>query len=270
MSTIVFDQPHSQRYMKAMAEYLKFVLPELRASRRLETALDSGCGIGLFSDLLQRSGFQVKGFDGRHQNVEEARRRFPTIPFETINVESPEVTQLGHFDLVLCLGLLYHLENPFRALRNLSALAKEVIMLQSVCAPSEQPLLLLRDECRGEDQGLNYVALYPTESALVKMCYRAGFPFVYRSLRLPEHEDFRTNHRRKQFRKVLLASRTPLDSRNFLLVAEPRNTLDPWNTAWGTVEHLFAQARWFAGKPWPDKVRLARRFLGKSDSRRAI
>ena len=264
MSTIVFDQPHAQRLMKAMAEYLQFVLPELRANSRLETALDSGCGIGLFSDLLQRSGFQVKGFDGRHQNVEEARRRFPTIPFETINVESPEVTQLGHFDLVLCLGLLYHLENPFRALRNLSALAKEVIMLQSVCAPSEQPLLLLRDECRGEDQGLNYVAFYPTESALVKMCYKAGFPFVYRSLPLPEHEDFRANHRRKQFRTVLLASRTSLDSPNVLLMPEPRNVRDPWNTAWGRVESLFSQAAWFASKPWPDKVRLARRFLGRS------
>jgi SAM-dependent methyltransferase len=268
MSAIIFDQPHSQRYMKAMADFLQWVLPELGARNQLVTALDSGCGIGLLADHLQRSGLQVKGFDGRQENVQEARRRFPTIPFKTANVESPEVTGLGHFDLVLCFGLLYHLENPFAALRNLHVLTKQVLLLQSICTPWGQPILMLRDECRGEDQGLNYVAFYPSESALVKMCYKVGFPFVYRSLRLPDHEDFRATRRRKQFRTILSASKRPLDSPSFSLLAEPTNPLlEPWNTAWGTVAEVLARAVRFAGKPWPAKMKLARRFLGKIDSR---
>jgi hypothetical protein len=189
------------------------------------------------------------------------------IPFETANVESPEVTRLGHFDLVVCFGLLYHLENPFQALRNLYALTNDVLLLQSICTPHGQPVLVLRDEGRSQDQGLNYVAFYPSESALVKMCYRAGFPFVYRSLRLPEIEDFRASRSRKRLRTVLSASRRPLDLPNFLLVSEPLNGPDPWNTAWPDVEGLFARAARFVRKPWPDKVGSARRFLGRGDSR---
>jgi hypothetical protein len=198
--------------------------------------------------------------------VEEARRRFPTISFETADVERAEVTRLGHFDLVLCFGLLYHLENPFAALRNLCALTKQVLLLQSICTPCRQPILALRDECGGEDQGLNYVAFYPSESALVKMCYKAGFAFVYRSRWLPDHPDFRASRRRKELRTILFASRMPLKSPNFSLLAERINPLlDPWNTAWGAVEEVLVRAARFAGKPWSDKVASARRFLARSN-----
>jgi hypothetical protein len=151
----------------------------------------------------------------------------------------------------------------------LYALTKEVLLLESMCTPWELPILVLRDECEGEDQGLNYVAFRPTESALVKMCYKAGFPFVYRSLRLPEHEDFRPSRQRQRLRSVLSASRTPLESPDFVIVPEPVNGPDPWSTAWGRVVAPFALARWFLRKPWPEKIELARRFLGKTNSGRA-
>ena len=43
------------------------------------------------------------------------------------NVEDPQVRELGASDLVLCPGLLYHLENPFQAIRNLHALTARIL-----------------------------------------------------------------------------------------------------------------------------------------------
>jgi len=49
----------------------------------------------------------------------------------------------------------------------------------------------LLDEGSSKDQGLDFVAFYPTEECLVKMLYRSGFPFVYLFQRLPEHALYR-------------------------------------------------------------------------------
>jgi len=65
--------------------------------------------------------------------VTEARRRFPHIPFEQADVEERAILELGKFDLVLCFGLLYHLENPLLAIRNLRGLTEKCLLVK-VCA----------------------------------------------------------------------------------------------------------------------------------------
>ena len=62
------------------------------------------------------------GVDGRQENVEEAQRRFPQIPFRICNAQESALRDLGRFDLVFCFGLLYHLENPLIAIRQLCAM----------------------------------------------------------------------------------------------------------------------------------------------------
>jgi hypothetical protein len=79
------------------------------------------------------------------------------------------ILQLGWFDLVLCFGLLYHLENPLRAIRHLRGLTEKCLLLESMCLPEEKPSMLLREEPRQEDQSLTDVACYPSEGSLVKM-----------------------------------------------------------------------------------------------------
>jgi orotate phosphoribosyltransferase len=62
---------------------------------RLKNAADAGCGVGFFSQTLAECGLNVCGFDGREENVAEARRRFPQIPFEQADKE------LGRWEVVL-------------------------------------------------------------------------------------------------------------------------------------------------------------------------
>jgi FkbM family methyltransferase len=166
---------------------------------------------------------------------------------------------LGVFDIVLCCGLLYHLENPFAALRNLYALTGRVLLIESMIVASTSPIASLIDEGQGEDQGLNYIAFVPSESCLTKMLYRTGFPYVYAVTTLPEHEDFRETRVSRQQRTILVAAKVPLQSLLLQAIPEPI-TKDPWLKPWGWQVERIGN---FLRKPWREKM-LTARFRFKS------
>lgn len=234
-----FDTEFTQNYTRVRQAFISEFLDAIAGSVSLQSAIDVGCGVGYFSKYLSERGFQVVAVDGRDENVKEGQRRNPKITFYVRDVEDPTLPALGVFDLALCVGLLYHLENPFRAIRNLQALTGKVLIIESMCAPGPEPGLLMLDEGQEDDQGLNFIALYPTESCLVKMLYRAGFPFVYRFDRLPRDPQFTTTVSRKRSRTFLAASRIELSVPNLRLAKEPirwsAGSSDPWTTVFAKV-----------------------------------
>ena len=191
-------------------EFLQHTLADLIPRYGLRTAMDVGCGVGYFSNFLARMGLNVAAFDGRDENVIEARNRYPDIAFERYDIEDARLSELEPRDFVLCFGLLYHLENPFRAIRNLSSLTKKFLIIESMIAPYLSPSAVLIDEAKSIDQALSYIALVPSEACLVKMLYGAGFPHVYRAAKLPNHEDFKATLGHKRRRTILVASKSRL------------------------------------------------------------
>src|SRR5712672_4837381 len=83
-----FDQRHYVKLIRARGETIRRVVAELRQELGLASAVDAGCGVGFFSQILQECGLSVRGFDGRAANVAEARARFAPIPFEQGDIES--------------------------------------------------------------------------------------------------------------------------------------------------------------------------------------
>ena len=90
-----FDQRHYLRLINARGETIRSVVAELKGALGLTTALDAGCGVGFFAQILQECGLSVGAFDGRTENVTEARRRFPEIRFEQGDIENPGILALG-------------------------------------------------------------------------------------------------------------------------------------------------------------------------------
>lgn len=210
-----FDQKEYRKLIEARGETLRHTVCKLRPALGLANAVDAGCGVGFFSQVLTDCGLDACGFDGRAENVAEACNRFPQIPFAQGDVQDRAITQLGNFDLVVCFGLLYHLENPLQAIRNLRELTEKCLLVESMCLPEDRPSMLLRTEPRQGDQSLTEMACYPSEAGLVKMLYRAGFRAVYRIMPLPDHDDFRETPEHLRRRTVLLASFEPIDMAGF-------------------------------------------------------
>lgn len=223
-----FDSEQTQTYTRVRQAIISQFLDAIRGKVKLQSAVDVGCGVGYFSKFLSDRGLDVIAIDGRDENAKEGRRRYPEISFLTRNVEDPALPALGVFDLVLCVGLLYHLENPFRAIRNLHALTGKVLIVESMCAPGSDPSLQLLDEYQEDNQGLTYAAFYPTESCLIKMMFRAGFPFVYGFKTLPDNAAFKDSKTRHKERVLLVATKTSLETANLQLLKEFSRDWDIW------------------------------------------
>lgn len=219
-----FDKDWTRDFTAVRQSFIREFLGALRQQIELCSALDIGCGVGYFSKFLSELNLRVVAVDGREGNVAEGKARYPEITFLTRDAEDPTLREIGTFDLVLCVGLLYHLENPFRAIRSLHSLTGKILIIESMCAPGSNPGLQLVDEGEAEDQGLNYVAFYPTESCLAKMLYRSGFPFVYDVERLPDHPLFRASLWRRRQRTILAASKCPLTVTGLKLVQDVRGS----------------------------------------------
>jgi FkbM family methyltransferase len=253
----IFDDSRSLQVIEARGALIRRLVPELSGALGFTTALDAGCGLGFFAKILEECGLEVRGFDGRGQNVEEARRRYPQIHFEQGDIQDPGILRLGSFDLVLCFGLLYHLENDLLAIRNLRALTGKGLLLESMCLPDDKPWMLLRNEPALEDQSLTDVAFYPSEGCLVKMLYRAGFAAVYRVSPLPDHDDFRDTRFHSRRRTVLFASPVPVTLPGLVPLTEPLETADPWEKHLTLPQRL----RRFAARPAHEKyASIVQRF----------
>ena len=224
-----FDSEFAQRYTRIRQKVISAFLDRINSQIPLRSVIDIGCGVGYFSKFLSDRGLDLIAIDGRDENVKEGQRRYPEITFLTKNAEDPGLPDLGVFDLVLCVGLIYHLENPFRAIRNLHALTGKILIIESMCAPGREPSLELVDEPLLDNQSLNYVAFYPTESCLVKTLYRAGFPSVYGFTSLPDEKEFQNTRSRKKERTILVASKGELNLQGLVLLKEPARSCDLWS-----------------------------------------
>jgi tRNA (mo5U34)-methyltransferase len=112
------------------------------------TVLDLACSEGWFAHrLLEWGAARVVGIDIRPENIRRAElvRDHLAIDQERLGFEVGDVlaldpARLGAFDVVLCLGLIYHLENPIGALRTARALTRGVCVVESQLLEPHDPL----------------------------------------------------------------------------------------------------------------------------------
>jgi SAM-dependent methyltransferase len=85
------------------------------------TALDLGCGHGIFGQLLAEHGCCVTYADRANNLVPE----LTGAVFRTIDLDNDDLKRLGKFDLVICSNVLEHLPDPARFLFSVDTLLNE-------------------------------------------------------------------------------------------------------------------------------------------------
>ena len=204
------------------------ILPKLRDQYSLKTALDLGCGVGHYSALLSEFGFEVLGADGREENVLEARGRYPHLNFQVADAQDRALSNLGQFDFVFCFGLLYHLENPFETIRSISKMTRKIAAIEGIVYPSPEPAMVLLDENTGDDQGLNYVAYYPSETCLVKMLCKSGLTECYLPAEFPDHTEYHPGKNGFRRRSVFFASSSRIENSVLQVWGAPPAQFNHW------------------------------------------
>ena len=150
-------------YPKMKFERFARVIPE---SLRGKTVLDVGCNAGFYSmEMKRRGASRVVGIDSDDRYLAQARFAAQVNGFEDLefrNLDVYDVAALGEkFDLVIFMGVLYHLRHPLLALDLLREhCCRDLFLFQSMQRGSETVFPVEKDY-PFEDQGIFQHEGYP-------------------------------------------------------------------------------------------------------------
>jgi tRNA (mo5U34)-methyltransferase len=166
--------------------------------------VDVGCHEGFYSVAMARKGVHhVRGIDVREANLVKARfvaqvLGLRNVVYQQGNCEDLQGEDSGQYELCLCLGLLYHLENPMLCLRNISRITGELCVMETQVVGEVEGVaewgarewtrpyhgvLALIDESgefyhENTETGASPLATCPSPNALRFMLKQAGFQRV--------------------------------------------------------------------------------------------
>jgi tRNA (mo5U34)-methyltransferase len=184
-----FELPDGSRIEGvASLESLKNRLAQfpIPADLKGKRVLDIGCWDGWFSFELERRGAEVMAVDcwdnPRFRQMHAAYNS--RVDYRLLDIYELTPARIGRFDIVLFMGVLYHLKHPLLALERVCALATELAAVDSfVLRESQVPAEMLgravleffeTDEMGGQTD--NWFG--PSLPALLGMCRVAGFARV--------------------------------------------------------------------------------------------
>lgn len=126
------------------------IAPALPQDLMGKTVLDIGCNAGFFSlELKRRGAARVVGIDADPRYLAQARlaSEVAGLELELEQLDVYDVARLGaKFDVVLFMGVLYHLRHPLLALDLVRAhVAKDVLVFQSMLRGSNGRIPIAED-----------------------------------------------------------------------------------------------------------------------------
>jgi SAM-dependent methyltransferase len=165
-------------------------------------AVDLASHQGWFAVRLAQANLRrVLGIDTRASHIEDSRLIASVLGLDELRFEQSDIfdldtDELGTFDVVLMLGLLYHLENPVGAMRLARALCRRVCYLETQVVPGISGMVdygsyqFVRPmmgsfgvideslETHGNEAGTTGLCLVPSTEALIYLMGKVGFSRV--------------------------------------------------------------------------------------------
>jgi tRNA (mo5U34)-methyltransferase len=170
-----------------LAPLLKDHFAAFRTGVECGTMLDIGCGDGDLSYLFASLGCDITAIDLPASNFNwmtgvqalHDRLHLP-VRIREMNVDSAFELEQDSYGLVLLLGILYHLKNPFHVLETLAKKARYCLLSTRVAARSaagtlirDEPLAYLLDHREANDDPTNYWVF--SQQGLLRLAKRTGW-----------------------------------------------------------------------------------------------
>jgi SAM-dependent methyltransferase len=163
------------------------VLAAQKGTLEGKRVLDIACNSGFFSIQCALLGAEVVGFDGRpdvidHANFIKSIVGVSNADFRVLDFWDMDPESLGgRFDVVLNLGILYHLPKPLLGLERTVAMARDTLLLDTAVYPSGDPVVWMQWE---EPIDIRYatergVAAMPSKRSVELMLRHIGVPDWY-------------------------------------------------------------------------------------------
>lgn len=130
-----------------LGDFPRFKWDQIKGSlpRRLDglTALDIGCNAGYYSFELAKRGADVLGIDLDPHYLKQAKWAAKVYKLEDkVRFKQMQVYDLAHlrrsFDIVIFMGVFYHLRYPLLALDIVAQKVKSMMVFQTLTMPGEE------------------------------------------------------------------------------------------------------------------------------------
>lgn len=135
------------------------------------TLLELGCGYGDIGAAFRDLGAEVFCADAREEHLAVARERHPGL--RTIQADLNHEWPFGWFDIVLHLGVLYHLEPTHESLRRACRATNHLVLETEVCDLPSPDAVLLADE-DGYDQAVDGRGCRPSAARIERVLDEEG------------------------------------------------------------------------------------------------
>lgn len=156
----------------------------LGAELATTTVLDIGCNSGFFSlDMAHRGAQHVDGIDLRDENIAQAEflanhYGLDNVSFRVLDADALPAGQ--QWDVVLNLGVLYHVVNPLQFLQQTYALCRRFAIIDTIChtEPVSAFVFLGNKNTASATEGRETWEFHPTYRGAIDAIRYAGFSEV--------------------------------------------------------------------------------------------
>jgi SAM-dependent methyltransferase len=146
------DTDNPVRPLQRFRHFMPYVVQAAGGSLAGKRVLDIGCNGGFWSIQCALLGADVVGFDARPELVEQGKllqaiTGARNVEFKQLDFQDMSPQALGGtFDIVLNLGVLYHLPEPLAALDLTRRMSRRHILLDTAIHPADDPRIELKWE----------------------------------------------------------------------------------------------------------------------------
>jgi tRNA (mo5U34)-methyltransferase len=183
--TPIFSHGHVNRHEQRKKYFFAPLVQLLGGSLAGKRVLDLACNAGFWSLAAIEAGAEfVLGVDGRQMHIDQASLVFDVkgvdtsrYRFATADVFALDLSDEEPFDVVLCLGLLYHVSKPFELMDRISAWNADLLVVDTRVDPRPGPYFRIRGQQMDDPrQALDRpVALHPSKEAVARLAREFGY-----------------------------------------------------------------------------------------------
>lgn len=214
--TPVFKSGHVNRHFERENYFIRPVVDLFGGTLKGKRVLDLGCNAGYWSKCVLDHGCDfVLGVDGREMHIDQANFVFEVNEFDKSrykfkqgNIYEYDFQEDGPFDIVLCLGLFYHISKPMELLEIITRVNKDILIIDTGLSWKTGEFLEVRHDNLDEPRdAFDYeLVFYPTKKAMLEMMRQ----FNYSAIMLkPRFRDYTGSlDYRRGSRRAFLGSRT--------------------------------------------------------------
>lgn len=129
--------------------------------------LELGCGYGDIGAVFSKMGADVICSDARQEHLNVVKKRYPHIKTLLLDLDKKWVSS-EYFDLIIDMGVLYHLENYKNHLEDVAKHADHII-LETEVVDSSNPDFVTYTQELGFDQAFNGRGCRPSSSNIERI-----------------------------------------------------------------------------------------------------